>query len=541
MWKLAHQQPLVTHFPEQRKADSISPGPQRLRDRFETGGFTRHDSVIALAIILLLYLAVISGAVSRHLWFDELFTYWIAQAPSISKLLKQVRIDLHPPLEYLLVRGSLAVFGDSEFATRFPSIVAFLIGSLCLYRFVYKRLSWTYGMLALLVFWSTPLLPYATEARPYALIVAFFGIGMLAWQRAIAPARSKSSIVVLALAVLGMMFSHFFSLFYTWPFCVAELWRSYRSRKFDWAIWIALVLPTSVLLYYLRQLRSYQSMALPPVQQASPFKIFAFFYHTLEPEGVLLLLAVCIGLAAAFRRERQTVQTAALMTSVEAAFTAGLLTIPVVLGIGVIGIHGAFFPRYGILAAFGYALAMTFFVAIYANLSRLAAVVACCILALGIAGNTAISATLDALRTWGRKTAAPVQQPPIERVRPDLPLVAASGVTFFEMNKYESPSTLARLHYLHDRDLAIRYAHATIFEGPFLKLNRYFPLRGHFDPYRRFVAEHPHFLVLGTPDYPEDWLLPRLLDIHARLNYLGNFATPYDDKEIFEVSMPGSE
>ena len=223
MWKLAHQQALVTHFPERRKAESSSPWLQRLRDRLETGRFTRYDSVIALLIILLLYVAVTLGAVSRHLWFDELFTYWIAQAPSVSELLKQVRIDLHPPLEYLLVRGSLAVFGDSEFATRFPSIVAFLIGSLCLYRFVCKRLTWAYGMLAMLVFWSTPFLSYATEARPYALIVAFFGIAMLAWQRAIAPARRKSSVVVLALAVLGMMLSHFFSLFYIWHFCVAEL------------------------------------------------------------------------------------------------------------------------------------------------------------------------------------------------------------------------------------------------------------------------------------------------------------------------------
>jgi len=513
---------------------------EKTRARLESSPLTPFDSAIGLAISIVVYLAMTFTPAGRHLWFDELFTYWIAQAPSLSQLLKDVRLDLQPPLSFLLVRGSIAMFGNSEFAARLPFLVFFLIGSLCLYRFVARRLRPVYGLLAMLVFWSTPFLSYATEARPYGLVIGFFGIAMLAWERAIQPRRSTLSILMLGLAVLGMMLSHFFSPFYIWPFCFAEMWRSYRSRQFDPGIWMALLVPAVVPIYYFSRVSAYHSMALPAVQQASPFKILAFFYHTLEPEGIILLLAVGVGLILTFRRERERVARTALMQPIDVAFTAGLLTMPVLLMTALIAIHGGFFPRYGTPTLFAYGLLIAFFVAMYTNINRLAAAAACCVLLAGISGTEIVSTTLATLRTWGKKPAASVQTPPLERVRPDLPLVAASGLTFLEMNKYENPATLSRLYYLSDRDLALRYAHSTLFEGSFSELKKYFPVRANFASYRQFVADHPHFLVLGTPDYPEDWLIRRLLDIHATLDYLGSFPVPYKDHDVYAVTMPGT-
>ncbi len=510
-----------------------------LRERLESGYTTRLYSVLAVIAAIIVYAAVVLPAASRHLWHDELFTYYIAKASSIHQLLQDVQIDLQPPLTYLVVRASLAMFGDSEFAIRLPFVLAFLIGSLCLYWFVAERLRPVYGLLAMLVFWSTPFLAYAYEARPYAFVVMFFGAAMLAWERATEPSRSIASIVLLALAVVGLMFSHFFSVLYMWPFCLAELWRSYTRRKIDWLLWLVLLLPCIIPPFYISTLQHYESAALAPVQQASPFKLLSFFYHTLEPEGMILLLAVCLGLMAAFRRERGGADRAASMRPVDAVFTIGLLTLPVVLDAVLIVAHGAFFPRYGIVALFVYGLLLAFFVALYSNLSRLAAGVACAILLASIGGASFISSALSTLRTWGRTTQAQVHTSPITNISPDLPLVAASGLTFLEMDRYENPATVGRLYYLSDRNLALRYAHATIFEGKFTTLNRYFPIRARVAPYAQFVAEHPHFLVVGTPDYAEDWLIPRLLDIHAKLQYLGSFPIPYKDTQIFEVTMPG--
>ena len=36
--------------------------------------------------------------------------------------------------------------------------------------------------------------------------------------------------------------------------------------------------------------------------------------------------------------------------------------------------------------------------------------------------------------------------------------------------------------------------------------------------------------VLGTPDYPEDWLIPKLLDDGAELQFKGELRSSYKDK-----------
>jgi hypothetical protein len=108
------------------------------------------------------------------------------------------------------------------------------------------------------------------------------------------------------------------------------------------------------------------------------------------------------------------------------------------------------------------------------------------------------------------------------------------------MDHYEDPATVARLYYLTDRSLAIQYAHATLFEGlPGLK--QYFPIRANIEPYNQFIANHQQFLVLGTPDYPEDWLIRYLVAGHAQLTYLGDFPGPYKDTQLFEVYLAPSK
>jgi hypothetical protein len=126
---------------------------------------------------------------------------------------------------------------------------------------------------------------------------------------------------------------------------------------------------------------------------------------------------------------------------------------------------------------------------------------------------------------------------PVRGIQSDLPLIAASGLTFLEMDHYAGSNTTSRLYYLTDREFAINIAHATIFGG-FANLKRYFPIRANVQPYREFTAKHSHFLVLGTPWYPEDWLLPHLLDIHAKLIYLGSYSSIYKDGQLYEVTLP---
>jgi hypothetical protein len=124
-------------------------------------------------------------------------------------------------------------------------------------------------------------------------------------------------------------------------------------------------------------------------------------------------------------------------------------------------------------------------------------------------------------------------------VCPNLPFVAASGLTFFEMDHREPSEMVNRLYYLTDREAALKFAHATIFEG-FATIKNWFPVRANVEPYSHFVAKHPYFMVLATPDYPEDWLMRKLAFDGAQFRYFGNVPTGYKDGMLFEVRMPSA-
>jgi hypothetical protein len=332
-----------------------------------------------------------------------------------------------------------------------------------------------------------------------------------------------------------MMLSHFFAVFYILPLCLAELARDYRARKIDFPVWTALLVPLAIPFVYISMMARYEASAFPRVYLATPGTILEFFYNTLSPEGWVLLPIICFAVLIAFRSGRRT--DAALVPSrIEVALIAGMLAIPFVIVAVLMVTHGSFDNRYAIPIGFAYGIVLAFFTAIYTGASRLAATVASCLLFAYIALTNVLHPALVALHHF-RTSGAQIQSMFVTNVEPGLPLVAASGLTFLEMDKYAKPATVSRLYYLTDRQFALRYAHATIFEGlPSLK--RVFPIRATVAPYPQFVSQHRRFLVLGTPEYPEDWLIPRLLDIHAALRYLGDFPSPYKDHQLYEVTMP---
>ena len=124
----------------------------------------------------------------------------------------------------------------------------------------------------------------------------------------------------------------------------------------------------------------------------------------------------------------------------------------------------------------------------------------------------------------------------LSSIQPALPIVAASGLTFIEMGHYENPKLVSRLFYLMDYHAAVRFAHATLFED----MDRYqsaFHLPGRVESLSTFTREHSHFLVFGTFDYPEDWLLRKLAAEGASIESIGRFSTPYKDKDLYEVRL----
>jgi hypothetical protein len=482
------------------------------------------------AIFFYVFIEVVRSM--RPLWHDELYTYYIANSPTLARFIAAFsRLDLNPPLQYVLTRLSLSLLGDSNLAVRIPFVVGFLVGSVSLYYFVQRKLGRFYGLTAMLVLWCSPFSRYAAEARPYALVLGFLGVTMLGWQTAIEGRRRRLGLLAIGFGVWGMLMSHCFSPITVGVIAAAELIRSVERRKIDWPIWISFAIPTPFMIVYLPLFQRLESWTvLPPEFQASGLKIIDFYSDLLSNTSAVLLIALVVALllcrAAAGPHERER----PVLTKYEIGLLVGLLSLPICINLFLMRSGGAFFPRYCIATAFGLALLFVFLLAKLSNGSRAAAAVAAACLFLGILCSTASEILHPPAR-------AIVKTLSLSELNPELPLVAASGLTFLEMNKREDPVLLSRLFYLTDRTAAIRYAHATIFESDAI-LQEYFPIRGTVVAYKDFVRQSRHFLVLGTPDYGEDWLIAKLIADNAELNFKGELRRGYKDQMIFEVRMP---
>jgi hypothetical protein len=487
-----------------------------------------------VVVAYFLYAFIVLALVQRPLWHDELYTYYIANSPTTARFVAAVtQIDLQPPLQYVLTRVSLLLFGDSDIVTRLPSVIAFTVASICLYHFVRRRLGRFYGLTATLVLWLTPFLPYAAEARPYALVLGSFSVAMLGWQTATAGQRRRWGLFGITLGVWGALVSHAFSPLLVAVLGIAELVRSAERRKIDWPVCVALVAPSPFMVVYLPIFRRFEGWAaVPPEFQGSVFKIVTFYSDMLSAVSAVVLIALLAALMVSRSEGVDTGTDAPTAHSHEIALVLGLLSLPIPINLFLIRSGGAFWPRYCIASAIGFSLLSVYILAKLTRGSRAAAGIAACVIFLGMAGGLALQITRPPAR-------AVIKELSLKQLDPRLPLVAASGLTFFEMNKREDAELLSRIFYLTDRDAAIRFSHATIFEGTAV-LRKYFPILGTVTAYRDFVRQTPHFFVLGTPDYPEDWLIPKLLDEGAELQFKGELRSSYRDHMIFEVMLKQS-
>src|SRR5271167_1247227 len=84
-------------------------------------------SFIAAAVLATLYLATTLDISShRLLWWDELFTVYIARLPHWATIWAALAhaVDSQPPVYYMVVRIFDKLFGYSEVAVRLPSSLA---------------------------------------------------------------------------------------------------------------------------------------------------------------------------------------------------------------------------------------------------------------------------------------------------------------------------------------------------------------------------------------------------------------------------------
>lgn len=484
-----------------------------------------------LTALTALYVAGVLVANRRFVWFDELFTLDIARAQSLPQMWTLIRrFDFQLPTGYMLSRVSMRLFGASKFGLRFPSMLEFYVASMALFFYVRRKIGIGYAAAAVFILWMSEAFPYAVEARPYALLLMFFSILLLFWDIA---ATSEVRVVVLwgvAIANLGMFSAHVFAPLSLFPFLVAEAVRFRSTRKLDFALWSALLLPTVAMAFYIPLLRGYSTIYFPAAFQASLGRVPHFFYGTIHVMSPALLLALFAALLAPSGEPALT--SVYKWRPEEPVLFSCFLLNPILLNILLMRRHGAFWDRYCITTEAIIYVGMAILLAVRLKSNRMA----------GYAGAAALLFLFFFQAVLWPMLSQPAAQNAsgLAAIRPDLPLVDAGGVTFFEMNHHEKPETLTRLFFLKDRALALKYTHTNLFEdrGFGDGMKPYFPISANVASYADFINKHREFLVLGDYEAPEEWLLPKLKDDGAQLTWLGTYRVPYLDSNLYLIHLP---
>jgi Dolichyl-phosphate-mannose-protein mannosyltransferase len=518
---------------------------QLIRFLNATAVLLEHESWMLFAIMLLPYLGYIgTHARFRPLWHDELYTYYIAQAPTFDQMLHETRtLDLNPPLSYMAVRFVFRFLHPGNVSARLPSMVAFFTAALLLYSFVRRRTNRVYGTLGALLLLGSTYKGYALEARPYALVLGFLGVAAVGWQRATEEGDRGRwwGLLLLVLGGFGMLLSHVLATIAYGAFFFAEFVRLIERRKPDWLLWICLLLPLSSMHLYKSQVQSHGAGAFPSVFQASLSRLVEQDHEFWTDLCTLLALTMVTILVVRGRSLGSESEAGGEGFSVaERALAAYLFLMPVMITLLFMRSHSAYFGRYGMPAVFGAAILVPWLIAYWSRGDRVAGLLGVVVFFFWIIPPTAII-KYGGLLLHPAAAANPEltgdSPVPLAQIDPALPLVDASGLTFMEMNSREDGKFLSRVYYLTDAQAALQYSHATIFEG-LDTVKHAFQLKGNVEPYKQFIQEHPRFLVYGTFDYAEDWLLRKLLADGASLRFLGDFSGGYKDSTLYEVTIP---
>jgi len=129
-------------------------------------------------VVLVLLVVVISlGALlriaklgSESLWLDEAYSIYTSQE-SLPVIVQETSGDVHPPLYYFALHYWIKLFGISEFATRFLSVVFGVIAIAAIYQLatlLFDRLTGLFS--AALLAWSHFNIEFSQEARMYELL-----------------------------------------------------------------------------------------------------------------------------------------------------------------------------------------------------------------------------------------------------------------------------------------------------------------------------------------------------------------------------------
>ena len=446
-----------------------------------------------LLLFTLCYLAfAIAAAIHRPFWNDELFTFYIARAPTVASLAEALRTgaDQHPMPFYLVERWSAALIGWNELGLRLPSLLAGWVIGICSFALGTRYWGVRGGVASLLLMLLSGVYRWDTDARGYALTVMFAALAATAWIHGRDRGWKPQGLLVVLLCFTT--WSHYYGAFLALPFAFAE---AFRTPRRPGRIALPLLGPGIALALSLPLLRGAQSYATVFWGRPSWGALAETYAVVFGP--VLAIGVLVFGLVMVLEPAPST--PAARPPREELALYLGFLLVPIAAVAVTAMTTGAYAPRYALGSAIG-----------------LGPLVVIALAGLGLPPRWVDASLCLAGVLWVGREAREVSQSRQQALdldgrmgwiarhsEPELPLLTWWGSAFLQISHYGPPALARRVRFVADPEEALRYEGENLSDRGMRSLAPWFP-PGIVD-LNTLARDYPRFVLYGETVWDGRW------------------------------------
>jgi hypothetical protein len=466
-----------------------------------------------IALVVLLSLVYFGGSVLRArakpFWYDELLTVLAAQQPSYGATVQAARdLDWTPPFTDLVGHFVHQLAGSGEVAFRVPSMLGFWVFCLCLFGFAARRVNIFFALTALLLPFVTSGAAYSVEARSYGMMLGFCGIALLCWQWAASERERGWALAGMLLGIGGGVTCHYYAVLIYLPLAGAELFRSWRTRRIDKAIWTIFVLGGIPLLVSLAGMLRVKNANPHPLTVAGR-QDFLWYYLTTFETALWFLIPVFLLWAAwlLFRGNDEAEAGHPFdIPDYELVAAVLLFLVPVAaITLAIVVPPHIFTDRYALLSIGGFALLTSLVAARFAGRRS----------TLGLAfALPAVGLFLMAMAHGRSPLQNPLQKEPLLQAALERgPVVINDYVAYLQLWYYAPDTVKPRLLYLSDEDSAVRFSNIDDIMQPLRKYG--VPIVN----YRDFATPQKDFFLYYAPGF--GWVPEKALADGGRVEVAG--------------------
>lgn len=470
---------------------------------------------VAVIVIVAAFVAFcVVGSARKALWFDELFTLYVALSGDPATIWARLRegMDNHPPLYYWLGHVSMAMFGQSAFACRLPAMLGVGLALVCVYRFVRRRTDRAHGLLATVLFMFSVALPFAFEARAYGVLLGGAALCLLLWQ-GLDPAdpgrKTWLRAGALFVALSATLWTHYYAVLVLVPLGMGELARVVSRRRVHPPTALALgaaALNVVPLLLFVRGSNQGFSASFWAAPE-TPFEIVTayerLFEHLLVPMGALAAL-VSMAVLLLGRDVGAAGDPPPRVPFADVVAALGFLACPVVMWLLAVTVTRAFYFRYALFTVLGACLLIPFALSRLARPRVAAAAVALLLLLLPVGLRRHLEG--PTIATALRHTAFAAGQ----IARHDADALVDDGVDFLQSLHLTRPEARQRLFHPLDVAATLRFTGNDTTPRALTGLDRYHDVN--VVELQEFLRARPRFLLLSRVSYKGSWIVSRLLE-----------------------------